>query len=222
MLKSSFPIAAGCSLPLRCISPRMRRWYASSTPQEDYYKTLGVGRDATSKEIKAAFYDLSKKYHPDANPTDRAKSSDKFQQLVDAYEVLGLKTRDGVTMLHCQITDTAKRKRVFYNDNEMPEFFKEVEWSKSFKGTDFRAAAPPKYINYKDSRAFQREESERRMAEELEQIRRMSKYPLPTFEQLLRQEEKLKQESSARLAKLASIGILAVFVVCVCSTRYGI
>lgn len=34
----------------------------------DYYKTLGVDKKATAKEIKAAYYDLAKKHHPDTKP----------------------------------------------------------------------------------------------------------------------------------------------------------
>ena len=35
---------------------------------EDYYKLLGLKKDASDREIKKAYRQLSKKYHPDKNP----------------------------------------------------------------------------------------------------------------------------------------------------------
>jgi curved DNA-binding protein len=54
---------------------------------KDYYKTLGVGKNASEKEIKSAFRQLAQKYHPDKNPGDK-KAEDKFKDLNEAYEVL--------------------------------------------------------------------------------------------------------------------------------------
>jgi DnaJ-related protein SCJ1 len=53
----------------------------------DYYKILGVSHSATKKEIKKAYRDLSKRYHPDKNPGDK-KAEEKFVELAAAYEVL--------------------------------------------------------------------------------------------------------------------------------------
>lgn len=55
---------------------------------KDYYKTLGVGKSASEKEIKSAFRQLAQKYHPDKNPGDK-KAEDKFKDINEAYEVLG-------------------------------------------------------------------------------------------------------------------------------------
>ncbi|MBZ0280026.1 MAG: J domain-containing protein [Anaerolineae bacterium] len=55
---------------------------------KDYYKTLGVKKDASEKEIKQAFRKLAKKHHPDANPDDPNAES-RFKELNEAYEVLG-------------------------------------------------------------------------------------------------------------------------------------
>lgn len=54
---------------------------------KDYYKTLGVKKDASEKEIKQAFRKLAKKHHPDANPDDPNAES-RFKEINEAYEVL--------------------------------------------------------------------------------------------------------------------------------------
>ncbi len=54
---------------------------------KDYYKTLGVGRNASEKEIKKAYRQLARKYHPDVNPGDKSTES-KFKAINEAYEVL--------------------------------------------------------------------------------------------------------------------------------------
>ncbi len=55
---------------------------------KDYYKTLGVSKNATEKEIKSAFRKLAQRYHPDKNPGDN-KAEEKFKEINEAYEVLG-------------------------------------------------------------------------------------------------------------------------------------
>src|SRR5262245_7742215 len=57
------------------------------TRTKDYYKILGVARNATEKDIKAAYRKLARKYHPDVNPGDKA-AEDKFKEIGEAYEVL--------------------------------------------------------------------------------------------------------------------------------------
>lgn len=53
----------------------------------DYYNILGIDRNASSEEIKKAYYKLARKHHPDLHKGDEAESR-KFQQINEAYEVL--------------------------------------------------------------------------------------------------------------------------------------
>jgi curved DNA-binding protein len=55
---------------------------------EDYYKILGVRRDASQAEIQKAYRELARKYHPDMNPNDKSAKA-KFQQVQKAFDVLG-------------------------------------------------------------------------------------------------------------------------------------
>ncbi len=55
---------------------------------EDFYKTLGVARNASQAEIQKAYFDLAKKYHPDKNPDDKSAVK-KFQKVQAAFDVLG-------------------------------------------------------------------------------------------------------------------------------------
>lgn len=54
---------------------------------KDYYKILGVNRDATEKDIKQAYRRLARKYHPDVNPNDKS-AAEKFKEINEANEVL--------------------------------------------------------------------------------------------------------------------------------------
>ena len=54
----------------------------------DYYKTLGLARDASAAEIKAAYRKLALQFHPDRNPGDRA-AEERFKEVSQAYGVLG-------------------------------------------------------------------------------------------------------------------------------------
>jgi curved DNA-binding protein len=53
----------------------------------DYYKILGVDKNATQDEIKKAYRKLARKYHPDLNPNDK-EANRMFQQINEANEVL--------------------------------------------------------------------------------------------------------------------------------------
>lgn len=63
-----------------------------ATGYKDYYKILGVDRNASEKEIKQAYRKLARKYHPDVNPGDKA-SEEKFKDISEAHEVLADKDK---------------------------------------------------------------------------------------------------------------------------------
>src|SRR5262249_13097242 len=76
--------------------------------KQDYYGTLGVGKDAPLDEIRKAYRKLARKYHPDLNPGDKA-AEERFKNVQEAYDVLG---------------DTKKRQMYdqygFYSPNGYP------------------------------------------------------------------------------------------------------
>ncbi|MCF6240875.1 MAG: J domain-containing protein [Bacteroidales bacterium] len=55
---------------------------------KDYYKILGVSKNASDAEIKKAYRKLARKYHPDVNPNDK-EAEKKFKEINEANEVLG-------------------------------------------------------------------------------------------------------------------------------------
>lgn len=53
----------------------------------DYYRVIGLARDATPDEIKQAYRRLARKYHPDVSTEKNAEA--RFKALAQAYQVLG-------------------------------------------------------------------------------------------------------------------------------------
>jgi molecular chaperone DnaJ len=76
--------------------------------KQDYYQTLGVGREANEDELRKAYRRLARKYHPDLNPGDKA-AEERFKNVQEAYDILN---------------DSKKRQMYdqygFYSDSAMP------------------------------------------------------------------------------------------------------
>ena len=60
---------------------------------KDYYKELGLSRDATEDDIRKAYKKLALKWHPDRNINNQAEAERRFKDLAEAYEVLSDKQK---------------------------------------------------------------------------------------------------------------------------------
>ncbi len=55
--------------------------------KSDYYKILGIERDASKEDIKRAFRKLARQYHPDVNPNN-PEALEKFKEINEEYSIL--------------------------------------------------------------------------------------------------------------------------------------
>lgn len=55
--------------------------------KKDYYEVLGIKKEATASEIKKAYRNLAKEFHPDKNPDNKA-AEELFKEIQEAYEIL--------------------------------------------------------------------------------------------------------------------------------------
>lgn len=128
----------------------------------DYYKILGVAKNATESEIKKAYRKLARKYHPDLNPND-AVAEKKFKEINEANEVLSnaenRKKYDeyGKDWQHAEEFEKAKQQQYYqqnrqhhttggFSDSDYSDFFESIFGSQRsqgsrirYKGQDFNA-----------------------------------------------------------------------------------
>ena len=126
----------------------------------DYYKVLGVNKQASAEEIKAAYRKLARKMHPDLNPNDK-EAHKKFQEVNEANEVLSdpekRKKYDqyGKDWQHADQFEKAKQSqqrqphpgsfRSEYEEDDFSDFFSSMfggsgsNRQTKFKGQDYNA-----------------------------------------------------------------------------------
>jgi curved DNA-binding protein len=139
---------------------------------KDYYKILGVNKDASQDEIKKSYRKLAKKYHPDSNKDKDAEN--KFKEISEAFNVLNDKDKkakyDAVgssynrfkttggnntdfwdewlkknTNNNSKTKNTAKTAKDFFNEGgTMSDFFERIFGSTSTKGTNFNTTTTKK------------------------------------------------------------------------------
>ena len=82
----------------------------------DYYKVLGIDKNAKEEDIKKAYRKLARKHHPDVNPGDKT-AKEKFQQINEANEVLSDPQKRakydkyGKDWMHAEEFEKARRQR---------------------------------------------------------------------------------------------------------------
>ncbi len=129
----------------------------------DYYKTLGISKNADEKDIKKAYRKLARKYHPDLTPNDKA-AEQKFKEVNEANEVLShpenRKKYDeyGEHWQHAEEYEKAKQQKQYqkstgnqnggYSEEDFSDFFGSMFGGRSsqsrgqqvkFRGQDFNA-----------------------------------------------------------------------------------
>ena len=128
----------------------------------DYYKILGVDKNATESEIKKAYRKLARKYHPDLNPNDSVAEK-KFKEINEANEVLSnaenRKKYDeyGKDWQHAEEFEKAKQQQYYqqnrqqhttggFSESDYSDFFESIFGSQRsqgsrirYKGQDFNA-----------------------------------------------------------------------------------
>lgn len=131
----------------------------------DYYKILGVAKNASEKDIKKAYRKLARKYHPDLNPNDKVAEK-KFKEINEANEVLSnpenRKKYDeyGKDWEHADAFKKAKQQQQYrgssqrqqysggFNENDFSDFFESMFGGRTsrerssnvkFRGQDFNA-----------------------------------------------------------------------------------
>ncbi|AIQ96397.1 DnaJ C-terminal domain-containing protein [Prochlorococcus sp. MIT 0801] len=90
---------------------------------KDYFKILGISRNATEKEIKSAFRKLARQFHPDLHPHDE-KAESEFKEINEAYEILSdeAKKKSYEQYLSYSFKNRDRNSRDFYTEDNVNQF----------------------------------------------------------------------------------------------------
>ncbi|CAD5216609.1 unnamed protein product [Bursaphelenchus okinawaensis] len=118
-----------------------------STKPVDHYQVLGVKPKATAAEIKSAFYELSKKYHPDTKPDDHEKAAELFQQVAASYEILGNAANRAEYDKSLKQPHRTRANPYDHSQTKRQQKYKErseeqVEFERRFREYEFRKSRP--------------------------------------------------------------------------------
>ncbi|MFK5958120.1 MAG: DnaJ C-terminal domain-containing protein [Lutibacter sp.] len=101
----------------------------------DYYKILGIEKNATENEIKKAYRKLARKYHPDLNPNDK-NTEKKFKEINEANEVLSHKEnrkkydKYGKDWEHAEHFEKAEKQQQYQRNTQQSNYY-------NFSGGDY-------------------------------------------------------------------------------------
>ena len=98
---------------------------------KDYYKILGVNRNASPDEIKRKYRQLALKYHPDKNPDDK-QAEERFKEINEAYEVLGDPEK------RAKYDQLGSSYRAWERTGRDPSGFDWSQWASGFPGGGVR------------------------------------------------------------------------------------
>ncbi|MFH0798240.1 MAG: molecular chaperone DnaJ [Candidatus Woesearchaeota archaeon] len=101
---------------------------------KDYYKILGVGKDASKEDIKKAYKSLAKKHHPDLNK--ESGSAEKFKEINEAYTALSDDTKRSN---YDRFGDSGEQFSGFQGGNYNEEMFSDI-FDNFFEGSIFGGA----------------------------------------------------------------------------------
>lgn len=94
---------------------------------KDYYKVLGVPRNAQADEIRRAYRKLAVKHHPDKNPGDK-QAEERFKDINEAYEVLGDATK------RARYDHLGSSYRAYQRSGAAPDSFDWSQWMSGAPG----------------------------------------------------------------------------------------